>query len=503
MNSSGDSTFMRFFSTAMVFVAVISTVESYALLRTINGRSSCSVDQFECVTTDRCISNYWRCDGSRDCPDASDEDPIICLNGTMNCPPDRFACELHNEDTTCLPKNRRCDGKKDCRDGFDERSCGVHACTGDTFICKSGQCIQRSWTCDDDRDCTDGSDEDEVMCENRTPNCSSDMFACKPFRGFQMCLPTAERCDGLRQCADGSDEYNCENYPCARTHFACRSGSCIFRKLRCDGGQDCSDGSDEKDCESATCIEAEFACKSGQCIPAEYSCNGAQDCADGSDEDAIICPNRTTGCASNLFACRNQNGDVSCLPTTLRCDGKSDCPSGADEENCDTRTCTSTEFTCLYGGCIAYEQRCDGKQDCRDGSDEDSGVCEGEKSCAPDQYACISSDGTVRCITAGQRCDHQRRCADGSNEDNCSTSHCSPDHFPCVNGKCILSHWKCDGKDDCGDGSDESGCRSEGRDQNNVIEIWRAVEVRFVLKISTPKQRVSRRHELSGHMRRA
>lgn len=480
---------MRLLGSAAVFSAVIATAQSYALLGAVSGRSTCSADQFQCVTSNQCIPKNWRCDGDRDCPDGSDEDPTICHKGMATCPSDNFPCELHNGGTVCAPMHWRCNGKKDCSDGFDEDNCRNNTCTGDKFACKTGQCIQDNWACDGDPECSDGSDEDPVMCENRTPNCSSDMFACKPHRGYKRCLPITMICDGETQCADGSDEYNCENHTCATTLFACKSGSCILRKFRCDGDQNCPDGSDEDDCESATCLETEFACKSGQCISREYECDGDRDCADGSDEDAVICRNGTTGCAFNEFACRPHNGDVNCVPMTFRCDGDKDCPDGSDEVNCELRKCTDGEFACKYGGCIPHVQQCDGKRDCRDGSDEDTDACRGDKPCASYQFACKSSNGSVQCLAESKICDRQKDCADGSDERlNCSSAHCKgKDEVLCMNGHCILNHWKCDGQDDCGDGSDEKDCIPEGTNGDNMIELSRAVQVRFEWKMLIPK----------------
>lgn len=38
---------------------------------------TCSSSEFRCVSTHRCIPNFWHCDGEADCPDSSDE-PDTC-----------------------------------------------------------------------------------------------------------------------------------------------------------------------------------------------------------------------------------------------------------------------------------------------------------------------------------------------------------------------------------------------------------------------------------------
>lgn len=42
---------------------------------TFTGRNkTCSDDEFQCHSDDRCISDRWRCDGDTDCSDGSDEE---------------------------------------------------------------------------------------------------------------------------------------------------------------------------------------------------------------------------------------------------------------------------------------------------------------------------------------------------------------------------------------------------------------------------------------------
>lgn len=45
------------------------------------GCTGCQEHQFQCVESRRCIMLEWRCDGTKDCEDNSDEDPAICSKG--------------------------------------------------------------------------------------------------------------------------------------------------------------------------------------------------------------------------------------------------------------------------------------------------------------------------------------------------------------------------------------------------------------------------------------
>lgn len=101
---------------------------------------------------------------------------------------------LGDSNKDCIPASWRCDGTNDCPDNSDEVNCPK--CQADQFKCQSGECIDRSLVCDGTTHCSDGYDE---------ANC------CKSIQDFQcpinkVCIPLSFMCDGWDHCADGADE---------------------------------------------------------------------------------------------------------------------------------------------------------------------------------------------------------------------------------------------------------------------------------------------------------
>lgn len=130
--------------------------------------STCLPDYFRC-SSGSCVMDSWVCDGYRDCADGSDEEacpspPNVTAASTPThtgrC--DRFEFECH-QPKKCIPNWRRCDGRRDCRDGQDEANCPTHStltCLSSEFRCEDGEaCILLSERCDGFLDCSDESDE--------------------------------------------------------------------------------------------------------------------------------------------------------------------------------------------------------------------------------------------------------------------------------------------------------------------------------------------------------
>ncbi|XP_013914102.1 PREDICTED: low-density lipoprotein receptor-related protein 2-like [Thamnophis sirtalis] len=149
----------------------------------------------------------------------------------VECGGDRNAWQC--EDGSCIAAKWRCDGTSDCLDGSDEENC---VCAERKIPCQSyNQCIDPWDVCDDHVDCIDGSDE-----TNCSPSsCLAGQWQCKN----KVCIMEDWKCNGVDNCGDHSDEEFCAH--CPETMFHCDQGKCILESLMCNGGADCLDGTDE------------------------------------------------------------------------------------------------------------------------------------------------------------------------------------------------------------------------------------------------------------------
>lgn len=82
--------------------------------------SFCLDKEYECGDRLTCIHKSWLCDGTKDCPDGTDEAPENCQN--ITCRVDQFQCK----DRSCITGHLHCNGHADCPDGSDEEDCGKY-----------------------------------------------------------------------------------------------------------------------------------------------------------------------------------------------------------------------------------------------------------------------------------------------------------------------------------------------------------------------------------------
>ncbi|XP_058520574.1 low-density lipoprotein receptor-related protein 2 [Ochotona princeps] len=297
----------------------------------------CSSGHFRCGSGN-CIPQAWRCDGTNDCEDDSDE--AGCPHAS--CHPGFFQCQ---SDGLCVPQSWVCDGDEDCQDNSDEQHCSGSTCSSHQLTCSSGQCIPREYRCDHISDCSDGTDEKDCQY----PIC--DQLTC----ASGACYNTSQKCDGKIDCRDSSDEFNCTSV-CAHNEFQCGDGNCIPRSYVCDHDFDCDDNSDERSCIYQTCGGNQFTCSNGRCIHQHWVCDGQADCDDQGDEEG--CDGSHPKCYPRQWACPRSG---KCIPISKVCDGILDCPGGEDENSTTAgRSCSMTmcptlncEFQCHqtpYGG---------------------------------------------------------------------------------------------------------------------------------------------------------
>ncbi|KAI4544121.1 hypothetical protein MG293_004387 [Ovis ammon polii] len=410
----------------------------------------CALGMFQC-TDGNCTSSHSLCNLRRDCPDGSDEDPVLCEH--HQCEPYEWQCA----NKRCIPESWQCDMEDDCDDNSDEDSshCANRTCRPGYFKCANGHCIPQMWKCDVDNDCGDYSDEPLQECLGPSYRCDNyTEFSCKT---NYRCIPKWAVCNGVNDCRDNSDEQDCESMTCKPSgEFRCTNHRCIPLRWRCDGQNDCGDRSDEENCAPRKCTESEFRCDDQSCIPSRWVCDQTNDCGDNSDERD--CEMMT--CRPGYFQCDSGH----CISEHLKCNGLADCHDASDEANCPTRFpngayCPATMFECKNHVCIHSSWKCDGDNDCGDGSDEELHLCLNVACDSPYRFRCDNN----RCIYRHEVCNQEDDCGDGSDEKEelCvepTPRPCTPDEFKCSNGRCIPQHRVCDHVNDCGDNFDEMGC---------------------------------------------
>jgi len=126
--------------------------------------STCPSKFFDCGN-DRCIAQFWRCDGEDDCGNWADEQS--CHNKESKqmvrkeCAVNHTRCNDTHD--ACVSNKLLCDGINDCSNGADEMNCTTkHTNTTTTcleFLCQNNECISLKMRCNGIPDCGDRSDE--------------------------------------------------------------------------------------------------------------------------------------------------------------------------------------------------------------------------------------------------------------------------------------------------------------------------------------------------------
>ncbi len=221
---------------------------------------------------------------------------------------------------------------------------------------------------------------------------------------------------------------------------------------------------------SSSCNAGQTCCYSGALPSCSIDgnsgrCTYTSDCGAGYESERGSC-----GGPSGVECCYREPETTECTADGIdgvcidvaSCGGVStpgECSGGSDIQCCtEVDTC---EVSGVAGICIHVDN-------CDDGRETTSGLCPGSNDircchdpvettgCSSDQFQCDNGD----CIAKSAVCDRANTCGDYSDEFGCSTTggeDCGSSQLACPE-MCISSSKACNGTSECAGGYDEKNC---------------------------------------------
>jgi len=433
----------------------------------------CESGHFSC--DDACVPNAWKCDGTADCADGTDEDMCEAPEAAK-CGAQQFKCNSGQ----CISSLFRCDGHADCRDGSDEHNCVAR------FI---GQCCETGFRrahhsgtgCTEPAPKIKGSNHTQMLCGNVYDRCcergadhakqEAKKTQCKKgvmLASMQLkatktqgtmnechkCCTAAWNDDGIpeggsnlctdayMQCAKEREMAN----PCADEESpVCGYGQCVQkgRSYECT----CSEGymfdEDKKTCvDKDECEEKSDNCdKNAQCTNTlgSFSCA----CNDGYSGDGQTCQDvneceQDTNPCDNNAKCSNTIGSFTCecligyIGDGKSCSDRNECM--IYENICGRGACENTEgsykCSCEKGFVFESGTTCVDIDEC-----QQPGICGNEGSCnnTLGAYECHCSDGYKNAgETLASPCEDVDECMRDTNPCGQGTCTNKPGYYLCA-----------------------------------------------------------------------